>query len=238
MFTGIIQEIGTVTKVDRKSNVLLWDNTKGDVFELTIECSIVLKGAYIGCSIAVNGVCLTVTSFDDHSFTTQCSTETLNRTNLGLLHDNDKVNLESACDISNGKNSGHYVQGHVDCTASILEKWNDNNSLWIKVQPKSEYMKYIVPKGFCAIDGTSLTVCDVNYVDNWFTFMLIPHTQEHIIIPLKEIGDQVNIETDIFGKYSIQYVSSLEQQMKSFENRMFSVIEKLEKRIEQLEQKQ
>ena len=167
--------------------------------------------------------------------------ETLRKTNLGnydpSITSNEnklKVNLERASEIG-GRNSGHFVQGHVDNVGKIIDQWTDENSLFFKISFPYEYMRYIVPKGFIAIDGTSLTVCDVRSVgpegENWFTFMLVEYTQKKIILPHKEIGDTVNIEVDVLGKYSERSWEAFVPKMEALEKR---VIE-LEERVRELE---
>lgn len=145
MFSGIIEEIGTIERLDKKE-LQLWDGSSAEGVELMVKTMICKQDAYIGCSISVNGACLTATSIHDNLITFGIAPETLRRTNLGYLTIGSKVNLERAMQ-ANGRNSGHFVQGHVDCVGRILEKWNENDSLWVKVAVPSEYMKYIVPKG-------------------------------------------------------------------------------------------
>jgi len=160
----------------------------------------VTEGAYIGCSIAVNGTCLTATAFGDDWFTVNCAPETLRRTNLGALVKDSKVNLERAA-LSSGRNSGHAVQGHVDATGTVVNKKLDGEALWVTIQVPKEVIRFIVEKGYIAIDGTSLTVCTVDTEKCEFAVMLIAHTQKCIILPHKEDGDKVNIEVDVVSKY-------------------------------------
>ena len=167
--------------------------------------------------------------------------ETLRKTNLGTYNPNsssDKqktVNLERASEIG-GRNSGHFVQGHVDNVGTIIDQWVDDNSLFFKLSFPKEFMRYIVPKGFIAIDGTSLTVCDVStgveVEDNWFTFMLVEYTQKKIILPFKGVGDTVNIEVDVLSKYSeraweafVPKMEALEDKIKELESRLAIVEE-------------
>ena len=194
------------------------------------------------CSISVNGVCLTATEldFENKQFTVGLAPETLRKTNLGSYDptsaQNKKkvVNLERASEIG-GRNSGHFVQGHVDNVGTIIDQWVDDNSLFFKVAFPKEYMKYIVPKGFIAIDGTSLTVCDVSTgesdEDNWFTFMLVEYTQKKIILPFKEIGDTVNIEVDVLSKYSERAWGAFLPKMEALEGR----VKELEGRLAEVE---
>ena len=191
------------------------------------------------CSICCSGVCLTATELNDKTFKVGLAPETLRRTNLGELQAGDKMNLERASEIG-GRNSGHFVQGHVDGVGIIIDKRIDGDSLWIKVEvPDSidgeDLIKYIVPKGFIAIDGTSLTVVEVNPDEKWFTFMLIEYTQKKIIIPKKEVGGKVNLEVDVLGKYSKNAVLALLPQLEALNARVDSLEADVEADIESLE---
>ncbi len=214
---------------------------------MVIKGHVVLDGAYLGCSISVNGVCLTATelNFEESTFKVGLAPETLRKTNLGNYDTTTTspskpmvVNLERASEIG-GRNSGHFVQGHVDGVGTIIDRWVDGNSLFFKVSFPYEYMSYIVPKGFIAIDGTSLTVCDVRSSEGgvgaedeyWFTFMLVEYTQTKIIIPLKEVGDTVNIEVDVLGKYSERAWETFVPKMEALEKK----VKELEIRISHLE---
>ena len=152
-------------------------------------------------------------------FTVGLAPETLRRSNLGELTPGALVNLERALK-ANSRNSGHFVQGHVDCTGTIMDKWKEGDSLWIKVKVNSDMMKYIVPKGFICIDGTSLTICDVDKKESWFTFMLISHTQQNVIIPKKEIGSKLNIEVDVLAKMVEQSLQGLYEEISNNNQRM------------------
>ncbi|CAG8820998.1 15074_t:CDS:2, partial [Racocetra persica] len=121
----------------------------------------------------------------------------------------NKVNLERAL-AANIRFGGHFVQGHVDTTGEIISITPEVNSLWFKISPSdSKYLRYIIPKGYICLDGTSLTVCEVNDAENWFNIMLVAYTQSHIIMPLKKVGDKVNIEVDMLGKYVEKIVDSM-----------------------------
>lgn len=243
--------MGEVLSLTTKSDMTLWDGTQGLGTEMVIKGNVVMDGAYLGCSISVNGVCLTATelNFDEGIFKVGLAPETLRKTNLGnydttttttssSTSTNNKpmvVNLERASEIG-GRNSGHFVQGHVDGVGTIIDRWVDGNSLFFKVAFPYEYMRYIVPKGFIAIDGTSLTVCDVksseeNGGENWFTFMLVEYTQKKIIIPMKAVGDTVNIEVDVLGKYSERAWETFVPKMEALEAK----VKELEMKILQLE---
>ncbi len=188
MFTGLIEEIGNVAAVTRKDGG----------YQLAIAAKTVLEGAALGDSIAVNGVCLTVTAFDDAGFTVGLAPETLAKTDLGSLSPGDGVNLERAV-LPTTRLGGHYVQGHVDATGVIKSFRPDKDALWLSVEAPCDLMRYIVPKGFIAIDGASLTV--VHTGADWFDVTLIAYSQEKLILPRKQPGDKVNLEVDILAKY-------------------------------------
>lgn len=188
MFTGIVEEVGRVQR--------LWQSA--DSWQLRIAAASVLADVQLGHSIAINGTCLTVIEFTPQSFTVGLSPETLRCTNLGELLTDAEVNLERSL-AANGRIGGHFVQGHVDGTGVITKKQPEGDSLWLTIDPAPDLLRLIVPKGYVAIDGTSLTVVDVT--SKHFTFMLVAYTQTHITLPRKPIGDRVNIEVDILGKY-------------------------------------
>jgi riboflavin synthase len=181
------------------------------------------------CSICVSGVCLTATELDlpKKQFKVGLAPETLQRTYFSNLQPGQAVNLERASEIG-GRNSGHFVQGHVDATGTIIERTPDRDSLRIKIRVDDPaLLRYIVPKGFIAIDGTSLTVIDTNTNEQWFTFMLVEYTQKKIIIPAKPVGDKVNIEVDVLGKYSETAMAALLPRLEALEAR----VESLERQV-------
>lgn len=188
MFTGIIEEIGTIKNI----------NTNGVSAQLNIASNLVLEGTKIGDSIAVNGVCLTVTSLTSNSFTADIMAETLRRSNLGNLLPQSKVNLERAM-IANGRFGGHIVSGHIDGTGTIIETKPEGNAIWVKIKTSSEILKYIIQKGSITIDGISLTVAKIT--DQDFSVSIIPHTAENTTLLQKKVGEVVNLENDIVGKY-------------------------------------
>lgn len=188
MFTGIIEEIGIVERLSQ---------VEGG-WSLTVQAATVLEGTALGHSIAVNGACLTVTALTDRSFTVGLSPETLRRTNLGEVQPGDGVNLERSL-AANGRIGGHFVQGHVDGTGVIRSFRPEGDSLWVTVETEPALLRYIVPKGYIAVDGTSLTVVDV--LPDAFTFMLVAYTQQHITLPRKPVGSRVNLEVDVLAKY-------------------------------------
>ena len=183
MFTGIVEEMGTIRAVrrGRSSSVL------------SIGASMVLSDLKIGDSVAVNGVCLTATGKDDGGFTADVMHETLDRSSLG-----SHVNLERAM-AADGRFGGHIVSGHIDGTGTISAIRPDDNAVWYTVQAAPSLLRYIVEKGSITIDGISLTVATVDA--NGFSISAIPHTVAVTILSEKRVGDTVNLETDIIGKY-------------------------------------
>ena len=188
MFTGIIEEIGHVRHC----------REAGAGFELAIDAEVVLEGTRLGDSIAVNGVCLTVTALDDTGFVTGLAPETRARTNLDALAPGARVNLERSVTPST-RMGGHFVQGHVDGTGRIVDFRPDADALWVTVEAPAALMRYVVPKGYVALDGTSLTVVDVTATT--FSVTLVAYTQAHIVLPSRAVGDALNIEVDVLGKY-------------------------------------
>lgn len=188
MFTGIVEELGTIRAVRRGAASAV----------LSIGAAEVLSDLKIGDSVAVNGVCLTVTSLDDGGFTADVMHETLNRSSLGALIPGSRVNLERAMP-ANGRFGGHIVSGHIDGTGKVASVRPDDNALWYTIYAAPELLRYIVEKGSVTIDGISLTVAAVDEVS--FSVSLIPHTAAVTTLGKKRAGDTVNLETDIIGKY-------------------------------------
>ena len=184
MFTGIIEEVGRVISAQSGN--------------LVIAASNVLQGMEPGGSIAVNGVCLTVTNFDSSSFSVDIMPETLNRTNLGLLHAGDRVNLERPLALE-GRLGGHLVQGHVDDTGRVASVMPDGGAMLIRFEAAPEVMRYIVEKGFVAIDGVSLTT--VTKDASSFQVSVVDYTRQHTTLGSRQVGDMVNLEVDIIAKY-------------------------------------
>ncbi|KAF2283227.1 hypothetical protein GH714_043579 [Hevea brasiliensis] len=168
LFTGIIEEMGEIKHLG---------TIQDGGFDLNIRAKTVLEGVNLGDSIAVNGTCLTVTSFTNEEFTVGLSPETLRKTSLIELEPGSLVNLERAVQPTS-RMGGHFVQGHVDGTGEIVEKEPEGDSLWVKVKVDKGLLKYVVPKGFIAVDGTSLTVVDVFDDEGCFNFMLVAYTTE------------------------------------------------------------
>lgn len=188
MFTGIIEEVGEVLQLHRGR----------DSAQITIKASKVLEDAAIGDSIAVNGVCLTVTSCQTQSFTADVMHETLNRSALAQLTVKSHVNLERAM-LAGGRFGGHIVAGHVDGVGTIVDITKDDVAVWYTIQAKEEIMRYIIEKGSIAIDGISLTVARVH--EDSFAISAIPHTIQHTTLWERRKGDNVNLENDMVGKY-------------------------------------
>ena len=188
MFTGIVQEIGRVASARAGS--------------LVIDAKDVLQGIGLGGSIAVNGVCLTVTAFDNKSFTTDVMPETLSRTNLGLLRTGDKVNLERPMALG-GELGGHLVQGHVDDTGRIASVARDGEAMLIRLEASPEVMRFIVSKGFIAVDGVSLTIVNKDNISFWVS--IVDYTRRHTTLGDKQVGELINLEVDIIAKYVEQF---------------------------------
>lgn len=188
MFTGIIEELGTVLELKRGSNSS----------QISIQADRVLDDVKLGDSIAINGVCLTVTGFDRHRFSADMMAETLARTNLGDLSSGHKVNLERASRLGD-RMGGHLVQGHVDGIGRLAEEQVVDIARVLRIQAPSEVLKYTVAKGSIAIDGISLTVVAV-FPDS-FTVSIIPHTAAMTTLGFKKPGATVNLEADIIGRY-------------------------------------
>lgn len=188
MFTGLIEEVGTIQNVRRGARSCV----------LTIGCKKVLEGSQIGDSIAVNGVCLTVTNMGGSYYTADVMAETMNRSSLRQLSTGASVNLERAMP-ANGRFGGHIVSGHIDGTGTVQSIEPDDNAIWYTIAAKPNLLRYIVEKGSITIDGISLTVA---YVDeHCFKVSIIPYTQQVTALHDRGVGDIVNLECDIIGKY-------------------------------------
>ena len=193
MFTGLVEELGIVSEISQT--------------EIWIEASLVMKDLGIKDSISVNGACLTVVDLKENKFRVDVVPETLSRTDLGDLSIGDKVNLERSAQLG-GRLGGHIVQGHVDGTGIISSVVEEGTSWSIEFEISNTLSKYIVEKGFICVDGASLTV--VNCDEKTFSIALIPYTKDNTVLGLKKVGNTVNIETDIIGKY-LEKLSSGDQ---------------------------
>ena len=188
MFTGIIEELGTVKAL----------SMAGKSGPIAISAKTVLEKTKIGDSIAVNGVCLTVTTLKPDGFTADVMAETIRRSSLGSLNPGSKVNLERAM-AADGRFGGHIVSGHIDGTGTITEFRKEENAVWVRIEASPAIMNLIVEKGSICIDGISLTVATVSKTD--FQVSVIPHTGEETTLLKKVPGDKVNLENDVVGKY-------------------------------------
>jgi riboflavin synthase len=193
MFTGIIEEIGTIAGIRRT----------GPMFEVAIHAERILKDVILGDSISINGVCLTVTSFTTGKFTVDVMPETVKATNISKLKPGSKVNLERAM-AAGGRFGGHFVSGHVDGIGTIVRKERQENAVYYEIEVNKELASGMILKGSVTVDGTSLTIFGVT--ETSFTISLIPHTMEETIIGQKQVGDMVNIESDMIGKYVGHYL--------------------------------
>jgi riboflavin synthase len=198
MFTGIIEELGLIRSLERR----------GEAARLRVVCSTVLSDATEGCSISVNGVCLTAVDIQPGSFAADLAPETLQRTNLGALAAGSHVNLERPLQ-ANGRLSGHVVQGHVDGTGEFLSfDQLDDNNWWLRIAVPEDLDRYVVFKGSLAIDGISLTVAAIE--DRVVSVTIIPHTYQHTALREHRPGDRVNLECDIFAKYLEKMIGARE----------------------------
>lgn len=188
MFTGLVEEIGAIKEMIRGSKSV----------RLAISCSMILADMKIGDSIAVNGVCLTVTDMGGSWFSADVMPETIRKTGLDKLSIAGRVNLERALRLSD-RLGGHIVTGHIDGTGTVISRVEEDNAIWITIEAKDDILKYIVMKGSVALDGTSLTVAHVD--DRCFKVSLIPHTAGETTLGSRKPGDQINIECDVIGKY-------------------------------------
>lgn len=202
IFTGIIEETGTINRIDRGINSS----------RINIKARTVLEGTKIGDSIAINGVCLTVTSLGNSHFTADIMAETLAKTNLGQLSGGQPVNLERAVRLGD-RMGGHLVQGHVDGIGFIAEQKKMDIATILRIKAEQDLLGYVVKKGSIAIDGISLTVVDV--LADSFTISLIPHTSANTTLGYKKPGDSVNLETDIIGRYVERLIRKSTDQQKN-----------------------
>ena len=188
MFTGIIEEIGTVKQLV----------PGGESYRLTVSAKKILEGTQIGDSICTNGICLTVTGIHGDSFDADVMPETVRRTNFASLKNGSPVNLERALTLSS-RLGGHIVSGHIDGTGTITDMKTEDNAVWLTVSTGYSLLRYMIEKGSIAIDGVSLTLAYVD--DRCFQVSIIPHTGEETILLKKKPGDTVNLECDLIGKY-------------------------------------
>ena len=198
MFTGIVEELGTVARIVRGSSKQ----------RISIGCSKILEDIHIGDSIAVNGVCLTVVEFTDHGFSADVMNETFARSSLGTLKPGSYVDLERAM-AADGRFGGHIVSGHIDGTGVIKSIRLDGNAVWFEIRAEEKILEGIVEKGSITIDGISLTVAAVGR--DSFNVSIIPHTLKETVLGHKKNGDIVNLENDVVGKYIKKFLGREEQ---------------------------
>lgn len=197
MFTGIVEEMGTIQAIE-------W-HSKGARFH--IQASTVLEDAKVGDSLSVNGCCLTIVNKQSHQWTCDVVQETLNRTNLKHLKAGDRINLERAVRYQD-RLGGHLVQGHIDETGKILSKQSlPDGSWWVTIATSPVIRRYIVFKGSIAVDGVSLTIADLK--EDFFSFAMIPHTARVTTLGFKQSGDDVNLEVDLMAKYVERLINPL-----------------------------
>ncbi|MFB5661588.1 riboflavin synthase [Alteribacillus sp. HJP-4] len=199
MFTGIIEEKASVENI----------KDTGETLVLTILATKIMSDINIGDSIAVNGVCLTVTSFSETSFTVDVMPETVKATSLRMLQKGSAVNVERAMP-ADGRFGGHFVSGHVDAAGSIAEIIPHENAVYVKIKVPAQYMKYLTYKGSVAVDGISLTIFGVNDAEELLTLSIIPHTWKETVLGEKNPGDSVNIECDMLSKYTERILAGVE----------------------------
>lgn len=193
MFSGIIEEIGTVERAGASEGGL----------SLVVRCRTALEGTRIGDSISVDGVCLTVASMSGDSFTANIQPVTARLSTLGGLRPGSRVNLERSL-AAGQRIGGHYVQGHIDATGRLLSRRGEGAALIVEIGVPDEVLRYVVERGFIAIDGASLTVMTLG--TSSVAVSLVYHTQQHITLPDKRIGEQVNLEADVIAKYTERLV--------------------------------
>ena len=197
MFTGIVEELGSVKRITRGSKEQ----------RIYINCSKILSDIHMGDSIAVNGVCLTVVDFTRDYFVADVMNETFSRSGLGALTIGSYVDLERAMP-ANGRFGGHIVSGHIDGTGTIKSIRHDGNAVWFEISADRKILEGIVEKGSVAIDGISLTVAEVSR--STFKVSIIPHTLSETVLGQRQIGDVVNLENDILGKYVKKFMEHSE----------------------------
>ncbi|WP_059105783.1 riboflavin synthase [Shouchella shacheensis] len=204
MFTGIIEEKGTVQNIEQT----------GQAMRVTIGASHVLTDVATGDSISVNGVCLTVTLFETDRFACDVMPETVKASTFSNLKSGSSVNLERAM-AAGGRFGGHMVSGHVDGVGRVVKRTPSHNAVYFEIQASPDVLRYVVQKGSVAVEGTSLTVFDVT--EDSFTISIIPHTLEETTIGEKQEGDAVNVECDMIGKYVEKMLKPKESKAKEEE---------------------
>lgn len=201
MFTGLIEELGIIKRI----------NAKGHTLTLVIEAQKIMHDLHLGDSIAVNGVCLTVTKFSPIQFEADVMPETFKNTSLATLKEGSKVNLERAMP-ANGRFGGHFVTGHIDGIGRIRKRTNIENAILVEIEIPEDSAKFVLEKGSIAIDGTSLTIFRTS--SNSITVSLIPHTAKEAVLGFKSEGEIVNLEFDVMAKYFYSFMNHEQKQEK------------------------
>lgn len=201
VFSGIVQEIGIVKSIESKNGIL----------EIFVSCNEVIKDLKIGSSVAVNGCCQTVIDITNSSFRIQATKETLQRTNFQNLVKGLKVNLEASLKLGDSID-GHLVSGHVDATGIVVDILSSGENKIIKIQFPGELDNYVVSKGSIAVNGVSLTIIDSK--NSHFSFTLIPYTRDNTNLGLIKVGDLVNLEVDLIGRYLVNYLRNKSEKEK------------------------
>ena len=195
MFTGIVEEVGKIIDIRHGARSS----------SLVMEGKVIFHDLHVGDSVAVNGVCLTAVTVTSNTFSADVMSETLSKSSLGMLQKGSRVNLERAM-AANGRFGGHIVSGHIDGTGVIERIQRDDNAIWYLISAQKQLMRYIVEKGSIAMDGISLTVAKID--NETFSVSIIPHTQKETILSSKKVGDIVNLENDVIGKYIDKFMNS------------------------------
>lgn len=201
MFTGIVEEIGTIQGIKQSK----------DAMTITVKASKTMSDIHLGDSYAINGVCLTITTFAKYLFTVDVMPETYNHTGLSKLKVGSLVNIERAM-AANGRFGGHFVSGHVDGVGTITGRQEKSNAIYLHIQVPEDIEQYLINRGSITIDGTSLTIFSIE--GNVVTVSLIPHTAHETVLGRKRVGDQVNVEADMLAKYMTSLLKNREQSKK------------------------
>ncbi|WP_394231641.1 riboflavin synthase [Niallia oryzisoli] len=201
MFTGLIEELGIIKRI----------NAKGHTLTLVIEAKKIMQDLHLGDSIAVNGVCLTVTKFSQSQFEADVMPETFKHTSLATLKEGSRVNLERAM-LANGRFGGHFVTGHIDGIGRLRKRTNMENAILVEIEIPEDYSKFVLEKGSIAIDGTSLTIFKTG--KSSVTVSLIPHTAKEAVLGFKSEGEIVNLEFDVMAKYFYSFMNHQQKEDK------------------------
>lgn len=205
MFTGLVEEIGTVKSIQHGARSI----------RMSIGAKKIMDDVKMGDSISTNGICLTVTSFDSHGFTVDVMPETMRRSNLGSQKVGSRVNLERALRVGD-RLGGHMVGGHIDGTGKVVALEREDNAIWVSIEVSESVLRYVIEKGSIAIDGISLTVASVD--ERMFKVSIIPLTQQETTLTSKRVGDIVNLECDMTAKYIEKFMLHREEEKKDQHN--------------------